>query len=225
MNRRVLTVAVATVLLGGCAAQQSLLPPPRPLIIRSGARLQAEPERMEEINKWVPIELDSIRVDPSFWIITAPETEPVLLWEGLEISNDSATIKVQAVTNEVVRSYMIYAHLHLMRSLGRQAVWVAEAPDADGFDFERAVLKRVSDTWFFARSSFDAIPYEPLDELLFSNENGFLDAYILTMRPDEFEEEREAFTAANPTALEEYLQWFQDTFRRLPTSATVGSGG
>ena len=119
---------------------------------------------------------------------------------------------------------MIYAHLHLMRSLGRQDVWMAEAPDADGLDFERAVLKRVSDTWFFARSSFDAIPYEPLDELLYSNENGFLDAYILTMRPEEFEAEREALLAANPAALDEYLEWFRETFRRLPTSGTVGSG-
>jgi len=180
---------------------------------------------MEAINKWVPIQLDSIRTDPSFWIITDGETEPVLLWEGLEISNDSATIKVEPVSIEVQRAYSIYAHLHLMKSLGRQDVWMAEAPDADGLEFEKAVLRRVSDTWFFARATFDAIPYEPLDELLYSNENGFLDAYIFTLRPDEFPEEREAFIAANPTALDEYAEWFREMFRRLPTADTVGTEG
>lgn len=223
MLRRMLTAVAAGVVLWGCGPAQSLLPPPRPLIIRSGARLRAEPERMTEIDRWVRIQLDSIELDPSFWIITDFQEDASLLWEGLAISNDTATIKVQGVSSEVIRTYSLYAHLHLMKTLDRQAAWMPEAPEADGLDFERAALERVSDAWFYARSIFDAIPYEPLDELLYSNENGHLDAYIFTMRPDEFEEERTAWMEANPEGLDAYLEWFRETFRRLPTSTTVGA--
>ncbi len=222
MLRRVLTAAAAVVVLWGCGPSQSLLPPPRPLIIRSGARLRAEPPRMEEIDRWVRIQLDSIETDPSFWIIADFQEDAKLLWEGLTISNDTARIEVQGVSNEVIRSYMIYAHLHLMRSLDRQAAWMPEAPEAEGLDFERAALRRVSDAWFYARSIFDAIPYEPLDELLYSNENGHLDAYIFTMRPEEFSEERGAWIEANPDGLDAYLEWFTETFRRSPTSTVIG---
>ena len=177
---------------------------------------------MEEVHNWFPIQLDSINQDPSFWIISENSDDPTLLWEDLYISNDTAKYKVQPIAFEIVRTYMIYAHLHLMKHLDRADVWVSEAPGAEGLDYERAVLKRVSDVWLYARAIFDAIPYEPLDELLYSNENGYLDHYIFTMRPDEWPEEKAAFEGANPEALDDYLEWFRDTFRRLPTESSIG---
>ena len=178
---------------------------------------------MEVIDNWVRIQLDSVNVDPSFMLYAESSDEPVLMWDGVRISNDTAFYEVQAVSNEVGRAYMIYAHLHMMKHQGRADVWVSEAPGAEGFEYEKAVLRRVSDLWYYARSIFDAIPYEPLDELLYSNESGFLDAYIFTMRPDEFKEERDAFIAADPNALDAYREWFRETFRRLPTSTEIGS--
>ena len=214
--------AVAVVVLWGCAPQESTLPSPRPLVIRSGARLRAEPARMQEIDNWVRIQLDSIRVDPSFLIVTEGSDDPVFMWDGLEIKPDTAVIQVQGVSQEVAQMYNIYAHLHLMQSEGRQATWLPEAPEARGLEFERAVLIRISDAWYYARAIFDAIPYEPLDELLYSNEAGFLDQYIFTLRPEDFPDEREAYIEANPTALDEYRDWFRETFRRLPSSTVIG---
>ena len=51
---------------------------------------------------------------------------------------------------------------------------------------------------------FDAIPFGPLDELMYSNENGYLDAYVLTARPEEFKDEYEAWMAANPGQAAEF---------------------
>ena len=47
-------------------------------------------------------------------------------------------------------------------------------------------------------------PYGPLDELLFSHENGYLDAFMLTARPEEFEERRDTWLQENPGREEEY---------------------
>jgi hypothetical protein len=66
------------------------------------------------------------------------------------------------------------------------------------------------------RTSYDAVAYDPLEELLYSNEAGYLDAFILTARGEEFAEEREAWLREDPEALERYRQWFLETFDREP---------
>ena len=58
--------------------------------------------------------------------------------------------------------------------------------------------------------------YDPLEELLYANENGYLDALILTARGDEFKEERGAWLKEDPEGLERYRSWFVDTFSREP---------
>ncbi|SVC32725.1 uncharacterized protein METZ01_LOCUS285579, partial [marine metagenome] len=44
----------------------------------------------------------------------------------------------------------------------------------------------------------------------------YLDAFILTARTDEFEEERKEWIEANPEGPDEYRQWFIETFEREP---------
>lgn len=192
------------------------LPAPRPLITSTGERLRATPERLADIDAWVRAQIDSIQLDPSFWIITSQEREEVLPWEGLGILNDTANIRVEAGSPEMQSAYNIYAHLHLMKALGRDSVWIPEAAGADGYELEKAILTRTSDAWLYARSIFDAIPYSVLDELMYSKEQGYLDAYILTARPEEFEQEREAWLAANPGQEAEYVEWFERVFERPP---------
>jgi len=200
----------------GCGPQEINLPAPRPLITSAGERLRAEPEKLAEIDAWVRAELDSISQDPSFWIITQFQTETFLPWEGLEISNDTATIKIEAAPPEVQSTYQIYAHLHLMAAMNRLDVWLPEAPGATGFALEKAILTRTSDAWLYARSIFDAIPYPALDELMYANQQGYLDAYILTARPDEYADERVAWLAASPGQQTEYAAWFEKAFERPP---------
>jgi hypothetical protein len=93
---------------------------------------------------------------------------------------------------------------------------IPEAVGMEGYELERAILARVSDAWLYGRSAFDIPPYGPLDELLYSYENGYLDAFIFTARPEEFEEERSTWLEANPGGEEEYRQWFVDTFEIEP---------
>ena len=216
LRRTALMSSFAFVVIAGCGPRVIELPAARPLITKTGERLRATPERLSEIDTWVRAELDSINVDPSFWIISRFETEEVQPWDGLAISNDTAIVRLQAAPPEVVSSYQIYAHLHLMVAFDRRDVWLAEAPGVEGFELEKAILKRTSDAWFYARSIFDAIPFGPLDELMYSNENGYLDAYVLTARPEEFKDEHEAWMAANPGQAAEFEQWFTETFERPP---------
>ena len=44
----------------------------------------------------------------------------------------------------------------------------------------------------------------------------FLEAFILTSRPDVFVEERNAWLVANPRGEEEYRNWFLESFEREP---------
>ena len=214
-SRPLVLLAATALLLAGCAAGGGL-PSPRPIVVYSGARLRPEPARMTEIDRWVTEELDNIREDPSFWIISAPQEEPSLLWEGLEISNDTARIRYQGSAADVGPVYQIYAHLHLMSTMDRQGEWLPEAPAATGFALERAILKRTSDAWLYGRSVWAFTPNAVLDELVYAVEEGYLDAYILTARPDDFEEERTAWLAANENGLETYQDWFRETFDRPP---------
>lgn len=210
------TVLLLLVALVACGGQQGL-PSPRPLIIHSGARLSAEPERMAEIDAWVQNQLTNIREDPGFLIRTLPEDEKVYPWDGVEITADTADVRMKGGVPEARVPYMIYAHLHLMERRDEVDEWLpAEAAGAEGFDLERTILERTSDAWLYGRSVWDAPPHDVLDEIMYARENGFLPAMIFTARPEAYPDARRAWLQENPGGIEEYRQWFVETFEREP---------
>lgn len=205
-----------TLAAGGCGVASTDIPPPRPIVIHSGVRINADHERMQEVNEWVTREQQNIVEDPSFWVIGEPVTEEVYPWEGLRISNDTVRVRVDVGAPDTRLVHEIYGHLHLMSAMGRQEEWLPEAPEAQGYELERAILKRAADAWILGRTVFDTAPYGPLDELAYASDAGFLDAFIFTARPDEFASERTEWARANPGRADEYRQWFLDTFNREP---------
>ncbi len=202
-------------LLAGCAATVGL-PKPRSLVMRSGARLTADQARMAVVDEWVREELRNIVEDPSFFIATQAVKESVYPWEGFTIVGDTATVNLQGSAPDARNHYEIYAHLHIMKKMDRLDEWLPDAVGLEGYELERAILARVADAWLYGRTIFDLAPYAPLDELIFANENGYLDAFILTARADEFRAERRTWLDENPNATQEYRAWFREIFERDP---------
>ena len=209
-------ILMTLVLAAGACVAGSVLPAPRPLVVRSGARIFPDEARIGEIDVWVRAQQENIIIDPSFLIIERRSGEQTYPWDGLKISGDTAEVQVYAGAPDTGSFMSFYGHFHMMDLMDRLDEFLPEAIGAEGYDLERAILARVSDAWLYGRSAFDTPPYGPLDELLFSNENGYLDAFILTARPDEFEEARDTWRRENPGRDEEYRRWFVETFEREP---------
>ena len=212
----VLALALITMATAACSPGRPELPAPRPIVIRSGARLFAEPERMKTIDAWFRPQQDNIQLDPSFMIEYVPRDTPSYPWESLVLVADTAKIGVQKGFVEAVEVYQIYAHYRLMKEMGRIGEFLPGGEGLEGFSLERAILARVSDAWFFGRAVYLAEAFDPLEELVYANENGYLDALILTARGEEFKEERQAWLKEDPEALERYRLWFVDNFSREP---------
>lgn len=213
---RIALALSAALALAACGGQTEL-PSPRPLIIHSGARLSPDPGRMQAIDAWVQPELTDIRENPAFLIRTLPQEEPVYPWEGLSITADTANIQMLGGVPEARVPHMIYAHLHLMQRRGEVAEWLPEeAVGVEGFELERTILERTSDAWLYGRSVWDAPPHDVLDELMYARENGFLPAMIFTARPEAYPDARRAWVEENPGGIEEYRQWFVETFGEEP---------
>jgi len=211
------TVAICMLtVLAGCAAATPEISPPRSIIIHSGARLRADHERMTAVNEWVMREQENIIEDPSFMVLTPMAVEDVYIWDGLEIEGDTVTSPMNASAMDSRLVHEIYAHLHMMVDMGRQDEWLPEAPEAADYELERAILERISDVWLLGRTVFDVPPYGPLDELMYANEEGFLDAFVFTARPSEFAVERTEWARANPGETDRYRDWFLQTFNRDP---------
>jgi len=202
--------------LGACASGPPDIPPPRPIGIHSGERIRVDHDRMREVNRWVSLEQTNISDDPSFWVISQATVEEAFPWEGMRTSNDSVWIPVPLGGSDASLIYQIYGHLHLMVEMGRQAEWLPEAPDAVGYELERAILKRCADAWVLGRTVFDTQPFGPMDELAYSSEQGFLDAFIFTARPNEFAASRADYVRQNPDAMQGYRDWFVNAFSREP---------
>jgi len=132
------------------------------------------------------------------------------------LGKDSVTLQIPLGGRDGNLVYQIYGHLHLMVQMGRQEEWLPEAPDAVGYDLERAILDRTADAWILGRTVFGTTPYGPLDELAYAKEAGFLDAFIFTARPDEFAVTRSEWARAHPGEMDRYRDWFLDTFSREP---------
>lgn len=221
---RILAAALAMLALGACATGPANLPNPRTIVIRSGARLHPEKARMEEIDVWYRPQMENIEMDPTFLIETVPRDTPSYPWESMLIEGDTARIGVETRKSpEANTAFQIYGHLHLMKQMGRLEEFLPGAGGREGYLLERAILARVADVWFYGRGVFQAQAYDPLEELLYCNEAGFLDAFLLTARGDEFEEERQAWLKEDPEALERYRQWFVETFEREPPGLREGN--
>ena len=216
--KRLLRLGVSALMTfgGACATAAPEIPRPRPIVVHSGARIRADHERMKEVNEWVTREEANIRDDPSFWVITSSTIDEVFPWDGLHVSNDSVTVRLPLGGRDASLVYNIYAHLHLMVTMGRQEEWLPEAPDAVEYELERAILQRSADAWVLGRTVFDTQPFGPMDELAFASEGGFLDAFIFTARPDEFAASRAEWARAHPGEIERYRDWFIETFSREP---------
>ncbi len=207
---------VSAFLFSGCAAGVVEIPPPRPIVIHSGARIRADHDEMKAVHEWVVAEEENIEHDPSFLVISQTTLAETFPWEGMHISNDSVTVQVPAGGGDGLLVYQLYGHMHLMSTMGRQEEWVPTAPEAEGYELEREITSRAADAWILGRTVFDTQPFGPLDELAYAKNAGFLDAFIFTARPDEFAEARAAWARANPDRGDEYRDWFLDTFNREP---------
>lgn len=171
---------------------------------------------MRVVNEWVTRAEENITNDPSFWVITEATIEERYPWEGMRISNDSVWVPQPLGGADARLVYMIYGHQHLMAEMGRQEEWLPEAPDAVGYDLERAIMERVAEAWILGRTVFDTQPFAPLDEIAYASDAGYLEAFIFTARPDEFAATRTEWVRAHPGEMERYRDWFVETFNREP---------
>ncbi len=215
-------LAAVGLLTTACASTTPDIPAPRTIIIHSGARIRADHDRMREINEWVTRQQDNIIRDPSFFVDHKLATDPVYPWEELEIEEDTVRVSVDPRASDAYLVQEIYGHLHLMVAMGRQAEWLPEAPNATGYQLERAILSRTADAWLLGRTVFDTAPYGPLDELTYAKEAGFLDAFVFTARPNEFAGDRAAWARETPGEADSYRNWFLETFNREPPGLRAG---
>lgn len=210
----------ALVSLGACASAAPDIPAPRPIVIHSGARIRADHDEMKVVNEWVTREQTNITDDPSFMIVASGVVEETFPWEGIAFatggSQDSVTVRLPLTGRDATLVYELYAHMHLMARTGRQEEWLPEAPDAVGYDLERAIVARIADAWILGRTVFDTQPFGPLDELAYSKDAGFLDAFIFTARPGDFSASRAQWARENPGEAQRYRDWFLDTFNKEP---------
>ena len=209
-------ILVMLVVQGACAAVVPELPPSRPIVIHSGARIRSDPEHMKEVNEWVTREQRNIEEDPSFLVVGESSTAENFPWEGMVLGQDTVTIRIPLGGSDAALVYQIYGHLHLMVAMDRQEEWLPEAPTAVGYDLEHAIVTRIADAWILGRTVFDTAPFSPLDELVYAMDAGFLEAFMFTARPGEFAASRAEWVRENPGEIERYRDWFIDTFNREP---------
>lgn len=215
---RAVPALLLAALAAGCASS-NVLPDPRPLVVTSGARLQADPERLQEIWDWFIPQTEAIEQDPTFWIIGVPAEEDTYPWETLVVVDaqiDTVRYQYSRSSPDVDTSYNIYGHYHLMRERGELERWLPGADTLEGYALEREMVSRMADSWLLGRAIFDAQPHELMDELIYAKDAGYLDAFLFTARPEEFDEAREAWIAANPGRLEQYAAWFRETLGGEP---------
>lgn len=218
-RRAVLPVALAMGAFGSAACGgggEVELPPPRPIVIYSGERLRADPARLDSIYAWLTEEVTNIEEDPTFLIEGVPAARESFPWESLVIEGDTARIQFDRAHPDALTPFHIYAHLHLMDRHDRLDEWLPEHATAEGYELERAIVDRVADAWLLGRAAFDAPAFAPLDELIYAREAGYLDAFLLLAQGETFPEEKEAWEAAHPGRMDEYLAWFDETFDREP---------
>ncbi|UCC24095.1 MAG: hypothetical protein JSU98_10185 [Gemmatimonadales bacterium] len=210
---RFVTLAAA-VGVTGCASSTVQAEPPRTIVIQSGERLTVERERMTEILTWVQAEIDNIEQDPTFLIDIQPASTDVYPWETLTIEGDTARVQARRTNPDLASVYQIYAHLHLMREMGRIEEWLVGGSEMDEWEFEQQVVERLADAWLLGRASYGFVPSRLMDEVMYAKEAGQLEAMLLTIRGFEFPEQRDAWLAARPGADDRFREWYRETFGR-----------
>ncbi len=207
--------------LAGCRSSAPVqIPDPRTIIVSSGERIRVDSARMDAIYEWVTAENENIEMDPAFLIVSVPAARESLPWETLTIEGDTARVQYDRAHPDIVTLYNIYAHLHLMKRMGRLEEFLPEHADAEGYELERAIVERIADAWLLGRAVLDAPAYEPLDQITYAHEAGYLDAYLLVSRGEEFPEARVRWEQENPGELDEYSAWFERVFESDPPGYT-----
>lgn len=213
-------ILAATMGASACGGGPPRVPAPRPLVVFSGARLLADSAMMQETHQWVTRADETIEMDPAFLISYETAPVPSFPWETFEyIGEDSVRVAFEASAPDAQTSYGIYAFLRLMHDMGRMDEWFPEAVDLEGYELERFIVARTGDSWLLGRAVFDTHPYAPLDQLVYAQDRGYLDAFLLTARGDEFPDARSEFEAEHPGRMEEYRAWFEETFGKAPPGA------
>ncbi len=208
---------LALLLLVSACGTSQVTPQPRSVVILSGERIPPDRSRMGEVERWLRPQLEEVERNPTFLIDLSRQDTPIYPWDSLEIQGDTARIRLQDTAVDSEAPYTIYAHLRLMQVRGTEELvkWLPEAEAlTTDYEVERAILSRISDLWLFGRSVFDTQAHEPLEELLYSNENGFLDAFLVTTQGARFPEEAERWRAENPDREAEFRAWFRQAFER-----------
>lgn len=217
LRRATILALGAALVAGGCGSGQAELPPPRSLVIFSGARISPDPERLQEVHEWVTEAVRTIEEDPSFFLETRFVPEPRYPWETLVMApDDTVRIALEQSAPDARTSYWVYAFLHQMRRMDRLVDWFEETEFMEGFELERFIVARTADSWLLGRATFDTQPYRPLDELIYANEAGLLENMLLYLRGEEFPEAKERFLAENPDGLERFVEWYRETFGEDP---------
>lgn len=209
----------------GCASGGVATPSPRPLINSQGTRLVVEHERMREIDVWVTDADVTIREDPSFVVEIRSVPEPAYPWETMAFApDDTVKIAYEAPVPDIGTSYQIYAFLHQMRRMGRLVDWFPETAELeDGWPLERFIVEKVADSWLLGRTTYDTPPYDPLDDLIYAQEAGMLDALVLYSQGDQYPEAVEAFLDQNPEGFEDFEAWHREAIGgELPRRRTGG---
>lgn len=220
-RRRLLqgVVGGVAVLTMGCPGPAPI-PPARPVINSEGLRLSPPAARMDATARWVNAQLEEIRVNPSFLIATPFQAEITYPWESIEIKlnprQDTVTIAVDGLGSDARTPYELYAHFRLLEARGELEEWLPNAGTLEGLDLELAILSRVGEAWLYGRSVFSTIAHPVWDEIMYASELGYLRPLVLVARPAEFPEERAAWEAEDPRAMERYVTWFRRSFDREP---------
>jgi hypothetical protein len=212
-----LLAAFALQILAACGGQAPL-PQPRNVIVFSGERIQADPARMQEVERWLRPQLEEIHNNPSFAIRLTRQTEAAYPWDTFGMAGDTVMLRMERAAVDVDTPHLIYGHLRLAASRDELNLWLqgveADDPQPEGFEQERLILDQVADVWLLGRSVFDTQAYGPLDELLYARERGKLEEFILATQGDRFPEQRDRFSEENPEWEEELRAFFQQTFER-----------
>lgn len=215
---------LATVMVAGCSQAVTVAPDPRPVVNRQGARLALEDDRAQEIYRWVDRELQEIRENPSFWVITSPSTSDLLPWETLDLTptGDSATVQYPNTVPDVAQVYQIYAHLNITRVRGEIGDWLPGADSLAGWDLELAIVDRMAEAWLLGRASYSFTPYPPVDQLVYASEEEMLEPLLLSLRGFEYPEARDAWLDANPDGEAEFRAWYRNTLGGEPEPIAPG---
>lgn len=197
--------------LGACAGQIPL-PEPRSIVVYSGERIMPDRNRMAEIEQWLTPELERINLDPDFLIRLSPVLQSGYPWDSLEITGDTADLRLAATAPDGETPFLVYGYLRLMDEWDTLEEVLPEAIGLSGYEVEKAIVQRVAEVWLLGRSVFDTQPFAPLDELIYATQAGHLDDFILATQGERFAETADAYRVENPGSEAAFRSWFERTF-------------